>query len=323
MIYIIISVVVLLLGVGVWLWLRRRSMDNEADHRLISIVGLVKEPKYLDASMIAKAAATAWKVDLGTDEEEGKDGFVVGVSPSFIIQCRNQAYLINTFPTTYVEDIEELAESIPDVRLRNIILQHEAWFSCDAMGVDADTSEKEVKQWYTRLGKLFAELMDEDCLGVFLPDANRLYANNSETIHDLRSGNVVNDLQVSVNPPMIEIKDDDPAMQAAVAKARKNWPKFVAAYENEVGKNFSVKSPITRGGNTEFIWLHVTAIENDFIYGELSNDPVDLPGLKLGSQVKCKVATLNDWLYITNDEKMKGGYTVKVVEAAMKRQAKQ
>jgi uncharacterized protein YegJ (DUF2314 family) len=123
--------------------------------------------------------------------------------------------------------------------------------------------------------------------------------------------------------PIVEVSGDDPLMVKAVEKARESWPKFVAAYEADAGENFSIKAPVTHGENTEFIWISVTAIEGDNVYGELANDPGDLGPLKLGSKVSVPVSDLNDWCYIDGDGNLKGGYTIEAVQKAAKRARKQ
>ena len=110
-------------------------------------------------------------------------------------------------------------------------------------------------------------------------------------------------------------------MQAAVEEARRRWPEFVTAFETRGPGQGSVKCPITAGGNTEFIWIEVTAIENDTIYGTLANDPMDLGSLRLGSRVKASAGELNDWIYFDEADSMHGGFTIKVVEEISKERA--
>jgi uncharacterized protein YegJ (DUF2314 family) len=169
---------------------------------------------------------------------------------------------------------------------------------------------------------LFAELLDENCLLIYLPDAGSAYPINEDTMAALRSEDPVQALDDTMTLPIIEVADDDPLMKQAVAKARTEWPRFVSAYEERAGKNFSVKAPVTHAGNTEFIWISVTAIEGDFIYGELGNDPGNLGSLKLGSKVSVPVAELNDWIYLDAREQMVGGYTIEAVKTASRRAKK-
>ena len=75
--------------------------------------------------------------------------------------------------------------------IRDLFRQHQAWFSCDALGVDGSTSEQECLDWYRRLGTLFAELLDDNCLLIFLPDTSQAFPINEDTETALRSENPV------------------------------------------------------------------------------------------------------------------------------------
>jgi uncharacterized protein YegJ (DUF2314 family) len=80
---------------------------------------------------------------------------------------------------------------------------------------------------------------------------------------------------------------------------------------------------VTRSGNTEFIWITVTAIEGETIYGELANDPGDLGPLKLGSKVTVPVADLNDWCYVDSAGKLNGGFTIEALQKASRRRKRE
>ena len=121
-------------------------------------------------------------------------------------------------------------------------------------------------------------------------------------------------LDESVSLPIVEVSDDDPLMIHAVKKAREGWPRFVEVYEAQAGENFTVKAPVSYGEKTEYIWISVTAIEGENVYGQLANDPGDLGPLKLGSKVSVPVAELNDWCYIDPATKLQGGFTIEAVK---------
>jgi uncharacterized protein YegJ (DUF2314 family) len=231
--------------------------------------------------------------------------------------------LVNAFPTTYTEDVEETAEGIVDLRLRGLFVEHTAWFSCDALGVDDDAPAEEIQGWYRGLGKLFAELLDDNCLLIYLPETSAAFAITEETEAALRSRDPLAALDETLNVPVIAVKDDDPLMQEAVAKARADWSKFVAAYEAGAGESFAVKAPVSHSGNTEFIWIGVTSIEGERIYGTLGNDPADLGPLKLGSKVSVPLSDLNDWMYFDPKGQMTGGFTIEAVQKAAARVGKE
>jgi uncharacterized protein YegJ (DUF2314 family) len=312
----IAAVVLLVVGLGVFLFLRRR---NQRKHRMISIVALLSEPATFDSSILARIASKAWSADLGDGTSEGTDGFVVGAGILNMISHRGKMYTVNNFERTYADDVDAVAKNIGDLRLRKLFAEHRAWFSCDAMGVEASATEAEIRGWYRQLGKLFAELLDEQCLVIFLPETSRAYPVNEDTVKALRSKDPVAALQDSMTVPVVEVSDDDPLMKRAVAKAREQWPRFSAAFEAGDGQNFSVKAPVTHGDRTEFIWIEVTAVEGDRIYGKLGNDPADLGPLKLGSKVSVQKADLNDWCFVDRSDKLIGAFTVKTVKQAAKR----
>lgn len=173
--------------------------------------------------------------------------------------------------------------------------QHQAWFSCDALGADGSTSDDEVLAWYRRSGPLFAELLDENCLLIFLPDSGLMFPINEETESALRSDDPVRALQETLTLPIIQVSDDDALMRRAVEQARAEWPKFVVAYEACAGTTFAVKSPLRHEDNTEYIWIEVTGLEGESVQGTIANEPGNLGSLKFGSSVGVPVATLNDW----------------------------
>ena len=315
MTWIVVGVAITALIAGVLYWrIRKRNQ-----YRLIAFVALLREPTRLDPATLAAAAGKAWKADLGDGTSEGADGFVAGVGMLNTIMHQGCMFLVNCFATPYTEDVGKVAEGIADMRTRSLFEQHTAWFSCDAMGITGATPKEEVVDMYRRLGRLFAELLDENCLLIFLPDSGLAYPMNDDTAMALRMKDPLKALQETSAPPVIHVADDDPLMKAAVAKARAEWPTFVAAFEANAGENFSVKAPLSHAGNTEFIWITVTSVEGDLIYGELGNDPANLGPLKLGSKVSVPIADLNDWCYIDPKENLVGGFTIEAVKQAARR----
>ncbi|MCL6504377.1 MAG: DUF2314 domain-containing protein [Pirellulales bacterium] len=318
MVWIILGIVVVLgAGGGLgYLWWRRKKKGEQP---LIAIVGLLREPMSWDAAVLARAASRAFEADLGDGNSEGEDGFVAGAGVGTIVKCRDRWIVVNCFPQPYTDDVEQAAEDIDDVRIRTLFRQHTAWFSCDALNVEGRLSVAELTEWYRWLGRLFAELLDDNCLLVFLPEGDYVFPVNEDTEAALRSADPLAALVETDTIPISEVEEDDPQMQKAVAEARARWPEFVSAYEQGVGEGFCVKAPVTAGDNTEFIWILVTAIEGDRIYGTLNNDPVNLGKLKCGSKVSVPIADLNDWIYLDTQQQPVGGFTVDVVQKASQR----
>ena len=106
-------------------------------------------------------------------------------------------------------------------------------------------------------------------------------------------------------------------MQAAVAEAKARWPQFVEAFKKREGENFCIKAPVTRNGETEFIWIEVTGLEPEFIHGKLGNQPVALENLQLGDPIEVPLADLNDWAFV-RQKKLIGLFTANVVRETQK-----
>lgn len=312
----IVTAVAATVGVGaLWWWWKRRKHKS----RMISLVVLLREPATLDPTVLARTASRAWNADLGDGSTEGEDGFVVGIGPVNTIVHRNRPYMVNCMPAPYVENPEDASGSIVDLRVRQLFLEHRAWLSCDAMGVDHATTAQEISDCYRQLAKLIAEFLDENSLLIYVPDTNRAYSINQETERALLAEDPLEALLETMDLPVVSVSDDDPLMQEAVAKAREQWLQFVGAFETSAGENFSVKAPVSYKDTTEFIWLTVTALEGSKIYGTLANDPADLGPLKFGSKVSVALSDLNDWCYIDPQGNPQGGFTIIAVQEAARR----
>lgn len=313
----IAGAVAAMLASAVFFFGRRRRRRREA--RMVSLVALLSEPTTFDPAILANVAGRVWKADLGDGTSEGADGFVASAEILHTIVHDGRIFMLHTIPQPYVEDVEEAAATIGDLRIRGLFEQHVAWFSCDAMGIDGSASDEEVRDLYRRIGRLVAELLDERCLLLYAPEQGAGYALNEDSETALRSDDPLQALQDTLSLPVVEVAADDPAMIAAVAQARREWPRFAAALEAKAGRNFSVKAPISGGGNTEFIWIEVTCVEGERIYGQLGNDPANLGSLKYGSKVSVPIAEINDWCYADAQGDMIGGFTVDVLLKAARR----
>lgn len=316
---VVVGVLLLAGGVGAIFWRRHRARQRS---RLISFVALLREPAQFDPTVLASVAGRVWDADLGDGESEGTDGFTVSSAPIHTIMHNGQFFMINCFPMPYVEEPEAAADQIGDLRIRGLFREHRAWFSCDAMGIDGQTPDDEVIACYCKLALLFAELLDENCVLIFLPDTSEAYPINEETEEALRSADPIAALRDTMSLPIIEISDDDPLMRQAVEKARESWPSFVAAFETQAGENFSVKAPVRYEDLMEYIWIAVRALEAGRIYGELGNDPGNLGPLKFGSKVVVPLEELNDWAYVDRDGNFQGGFTIEAVKQAARRRRK-
>lgn len=111
---------------------------------------------------------------------------------------------------------------------------------------------------------------------------------------------------------VIHVKDDDPEMNAAIAKARETLPHFWQVFgKPERGESdFALKVRITDKNGTEHFWATDIEKQDGKILGTINNDANIVASVKLGDRVEIPEADISDWLYMRHD-KMVGNQTVK------------
>jgi uncharacterized protein YegJ (DUF2314 family) len=299
------------------------DQEDDAEELMVSLVALLPELPYFDASILARLAGDAWGTLVGTEEEEEETAFVVGESPHFLAKFENYFFAIHYVDAPYFESPEEITDYAPDSRIQHAVFNHEAWISIDLLQIDEEKEKHAGKQEaYRLIGKLLAELIDVYCLAIFCPETGSLFAYHPSFQEKLAGDNPFAQLLDIEYSPVIEVNSDDLRMKAAVEKARSHWPEFVTGFENRSDEQtFSVKAPLQDGEEREDIWIDVTAIENNIIYGKLGKEPVNLPRFKLDDTVRVSVNELNDWIYTAGDD-FHGGFTLEVLAQAAKEKSK-
>jgi uncharacterized protein YegJ (DUF2314 family) len=301
-----------------WDWLKEFFDDRQAapigrgtrSEQGVALVLLLNEPRVLDAGLLADLASEALGEHFSAGEEEANERFVAGELPSFVLKHGERVFLVNCFARPYLDDPEEAARAISELRLRKAVREHSAWLSVDLLG---DCAPEQRPEAYCNIGKLIAALADEDCLAIFAPATSQLIVYDAEMRQQLCSRDPLDLFEQSAHPPVVPVSGNDPRLKAAVAKARRRWPAFVHAFEErQPEQSFSVKARIGDDDCFEFMWLTVTGLENGIIYGQLDNDPIELTSIRCGDRVRVRVKDLNDWLF-TDGEEMHGGYTIEVL----------
>ncbi len=299
-----------------WSWLKCLfGKKEEKSSPPISLVFLLKQPRYLGEAMLQECVRRAFDIDLSNVAPDSTN-FIVGGDdlPTRVVQFHGNVLMVNNLPMPYFDDKEAAAADVLDLRLRKAVAEHEAWLSVDVLFPPEDGKDP-----YLAIGKLLAELADEDCLAILAPALGRMASWEPTAEAVLRGPSPLDAVTSPGQVPVIPIADDDPLMIAAVAEARRRWPEFVRAFENRVAdENFAVKSPLSEAGHTEFMWLKVTGIEGDAIYGTIDNDPVHFKKLRCGSRVRVPVAELNDWTYGEGKDR-RGLFTIEAVNQAIRK----
>ena len=301
----ILALLLVMLGVRLW-----RKMKSRHGPPPLSIVLLLNRPRRLTVDQLVAAVRNALGIDMTQDQGEGV--FLEGEESLFLIGLGDHAFIVNNVGDPYVEETEAAARAMPEARLRKALREHKAWISVDYVGERRDADLAAV---YGEIGKIAAELVEDDGLAIMAPAADAINVVDGATRDKLRGPDPLAAVREWENPPVISVPDDDPRMRAAAAEARRRWPEFVQAFRDPPpgAHDFNVKVPVTEGDTTEFVWLDVTGLHGDTIEGTLSVEPADFERTRFGDPVRARAQDVNDWVYVEGEE-MRGHFTGRVIE---------
>lgn len=111
---------------------------------------------------------------------------------------------------------------------------------------------------------------------------------------------------------VVEINDQDPAMQAAFKKAQGSLDEFLKVHAtNDPNIDAeSVRVRLTEGKTTEYVWIHPFEKTADGFKGKANSVPTRLKKLAVGGQASFKREDIVDWMYFDiKARRMHGNYT--------------
>jgi uncharacterized protein YegJ (DUF2314 family) len=124
-------------------------------------------------------------------------------------------------------------------------------------------------------------------------------------------------------PDVVKVDSDDAEMNAAISQARQTTDVFlrVLAAPRSNQTDFSAKRPYPTkdGSSKEHIWISQLSYDGKLLHGKISDDPVNIPNLKIDDAVSFSPSELSDWMYL-EDGKIVGGYTIRVLRKHMSAQ---
>lgn len=296
--------------------------DKEGDppKPLTSFVLLLDGPRSLTAAQLAPIVSRAWggTYQSTDDVEKDKEGqrWVGGKSPIFVMKSDEAIFMLHNFPSPYSANSEEMAATVPDLRLRHAIREHRAWLAVDLL--HPFDGARSPNSFYPAIARLIAELAGDDCLAVFHPESNRINAWDETLKAALRGPDPLRHFAKAVNPPVLQVADDDPELLAGKEEARRRLPEFIDAFRRKDGEHFSVKAPVTAGGRTEHIWIEVDGVGDHRIDGRLGNEPVNLGGMKLGDRVDVAPSQVEDWVIVRGGSPV-GLFTARTVGRSLRK----
>ncbi len=279
----------------------------------LALVLLLREPRALDVADLAQAVRLAFGVELPCGQTENGIG-VIGETPQFLVQLPDRLLAVQNVAGPYFDNPATVAAGQSEVSLREAVACHTAWLSIECLYAEPSAGDP-----YDSLARLAAALLDPGCLALCDAARRSVYLCDAGLAAKLRGPDPSKTLAAGNPPPVVAIAPDDPRLLAAVREARRRWPEFVSAFEQrENGQLFSVKIPVREGKLTEYMWLSVSALEHEMIYGRLDNEPVSMRRIHAGDRLRIPVRDLNDWLF-TRGDTVAGGFTIDVLSNAPKR----
>ncbi len=306
---------------GFWLWLRSRFNSDSCQMPRVAFVLLLRHPRNLTSTEIVDAVHRGLGLDVltGVDEPRGTHYILSQGQSTHIVQLGHSSYLVRHANEPFMADPAAAAGEISELRLRRAVAAHRAWISVELLRAShpapVDDPER-VNGHYQTIGPIIAELADDDALVLLDPETGQMNVFDPSLDDTLRSPDPRRAVTSSMKVPVVAIRDDDPRMLAAVKIARDRWPEFVAAFEvRQPSQTFSVKVRLAEGMHVEYMWVSVSALEGDYIYGRLDNAPVELRNARLGGRVRVPLTDLNDWTYL-DGKNVRGGFTIEVLRKA-------
>lgn len=244
---------------------------------------------------------------------------ILGIAfPSIFIQFDGFFFHITTIPEPFFNDREAVATQLAELRLRHAVLEHEAHISVNLLNYPEGTDEDEAARM---IGKMTSAIgWSPATLAVVCPLIEHVRVWDKNVRKALRTEHPVTALSQTPpsKVPVVPGDADDADLKAATEEARRRWPEFAQAFGGKKEEQiFAVKAPFKESEFTEFMWIKVLKIEDEFLQGVIDNDPVEVKKFKRGTRVRLRAKALTDWMYTDGDEII-GEFTNKALDKAAK-----
>jgi hypothetical protein len=137
----------------------------------ICMVLLLRQPHTFSKEELTLAAEKAWERPF--DNGDDSKFFVTQSGPIAFMKVGKFMLHFPVQRRPYLEDPEKIAQGFAREELRNAWRQHRAWVSIDCMNRSED-----VEMEYCVIAKVTAELLDENCVGLFMPHERSFMTND-------------------------------------------------------------------------------------------------------------------------------------------------
>lgn len=216
-------------------------------------------------------------------------------------------------------DMENAARKHEHAVPRNALINHTAWVSVDAMGVNASISKEARAKVYSLLAPIAAELLDDQCMLLYLPAEDRIAEPGTQSEAMLREGRIAELFSDDdLHAPLFQTSKEDEHINRAMDEARARLPEFCAAWERLGAKTKGMvkgRFPTGDASESEFIWVSVRSMTDAGFEGTIENNPVAPNIPKKGATVTVPLEDVVDWAYLDEQEKPHGLFVDRILMA--------
>lgn len=107
----------------------------------------------------------------------------------------------------------------------------------------------------------------------------------------------------------ILLHEEDSGLLAARQQAQSTLPDFLTKFRKKAPGTYSIKFPLSVGGQVEHIWLQVDRFNGSIFYGRLANTPIG-GEYRMGQSMEVARHNVEDWM-IRVPEGIYGAYTAR------------
>ena len=151
---------------------------------LISIVLHFRHPAPLSEAQLHEAVRRAWGRDVSPDLNE----HIVNKPPICFVKFSRMVLLLSSGSKPYCppQYLEQALAQFPEERQKAVARDHKAFLTIDLLNPKRPTRE-EKERCYRQMGRLAAELVDDNCMGVYVPETGHMRPFDGELTAALRS----------------------------------------------------------------------------------------------------------------------------------------
>jgi hypothetical protein len=151
---------------------------------LISVVLNFKQPASLTEARIRTAIGLAW----GRDVREDLNEHVVNRPPICFVKFDEMVLLLTNSDKPYcpAEYLEQALARFPDERQKKVARKYNAFLTIDLLNPKNPRAGMKC-ECYRRMAHLAAEFVDDNCLGVYIPETGHMRPYDEDVIKALRS----------------------------------------------------------------------------------------------------------------------------------------